>query len=169
MRINIQNKDQECFRWCMRCHQAGKIAHGERTTVLEKITDKYIYNISYPTTFEDIDRFEIDNQVSVFVSYINDDDSIRTEKRGNPDYILNDVIYLLRVENDDNAHYIYIKHLERLFNTHVNSKATGTKLCPLCEKNINEKEYNTHLSKCYKFGKEGTLLKLTEAGATMIF
>ena len=54
-----------------------KISHGERTTVLEKILDKYIYNINYPTTFEDIDRFEIDNQISVFVYYISDDDAIR--------------------------------------------------------------------------------------------
>ena len=114
--INIQNKDQECFRWCMKYHQAGKIAHGERTTVLEKITDNYIYNISYPTTFEDINKFEIDNQVSVFVYYINDDNSIRTEKKGNEDYILKDVVYLLRIENDEHSHYIYIKHLERLFN-----------------------------------------------------
>ena len=27
--INIQNKDNECFRWCMKYHQAGKITHGE--------------------------------------------------------------------------------------------------------------------------------------------
>ena len=32
-----------------------------------------------------------------------------------------------------------------------------------------KKDYNTHLSKCYKFGKEGTLLKLPEEGATMKF
>ena len=63
----------------MKYHQAGKITHGERTTVLEKLPDKYIYNISYPTTFEDIDRSEIDNQVSVFVYYVSDDDAIRTE------------------------------------------------------------------------------------------
>ena len=96
----------------MKYHQAGKIAHGERTTVLEKITDNYIYNISYPTTFEDINKLEIDNQVSVFVYYINDDNSIRTEKKGNDNYILKDVVYLLRIENDENSHYIYIKHLE---------------------------------------------------------
>ena len=112
---------------------------------IEKITDNYIYNISHPTTCEDISKFEIDNQVSVFVYYINDDDSIRTEKRGNPDYILNDVIYLLRVENDDNAHYIYIKHLERLFNTHKCSQVKGTKLFPLCEKNINEQKNIIHI------------------------
>ena len=84
-----------------------KFKHNDRTTVLQKIHDKYNYNISYPTTFEDIDRFAIDNQVSVFVYYISDDDSIRTKKRANPDYILNDVVYLLRIENDDNAHYIH--------------------------------------------------------------
>ena len=33
--INIQNPDQECFRWCMKYHQAGKISPGERTTVLD--------------------------------------------------------------------------------------------------------------------------------------
>ena len=49
----------------------------------------------------------------------------------------------------------------------MNSKATGTKLCPLCEKNINEPEYNTHLCTCYKFGDDGTLLKLPEEGATI--
>ena len=29
------------------------------------------------------------------------------------------------------------------------------------------KEYNTHLSKCYKFGKAGSLLNLRKEGATM--
>ena len=73
------------------------------------MTDKYIhiYNISYPTTFEDIYRFEINNQISAFVYYINDDGSSRTEKRGNSEFILYDVIYLLIIENDDNAHYIH--------------------------------------------------------------
>ena len=98
----------------MKYHQAGKISHGERTTVLAKLPDKYIYNINYPTTFEDITRFETDNEIAVFVYYINDDGTIRTEKWGDPNYILNDVIYLLRIENEDNAHYIYIKHLENV-------------------------------------------------------
>ena len=168
--INIQNKDQQCFRWCMKYHQAGKVVHGERTSVLEKIEDKYNYNnISYPTSFEDINKFELDNEVSIFVYYVNDDDSIRTEKIGNKDYILKDVIYLLRIENEDNSHYVYIKHIERLFNRHVNSKTVGTKLCPLCEKDIKEKDYRNHVSICYKFCKEGTIIKLPEEGSKMKF
>ena len=79
------------------------------------------------------------------------------------------MLFLLRVEKDDNAHYIYIKHLERLFNTHKCSQVKGTKLCPLCEKNVDEKEYRKNSTKCYKFGKEGTLLRLPEEGATMKF
>ena len=94
---------------------------------------------------------------------------MRTEKKGNPDYIFNDVVYLLRIENYDNAHYIYIKHIERLFHTHVSSKTAGTKFCPLCATNVEDKEYRNHLRKCYKFGKEGTLLRLPEEGATMKF
>ena len=47
--INIQNKDQECFRWCMKYHQSEKKNNMARTTVLDKITDNYIYNTSYPT------------------------------------------------------------------------------------------------------------------------
>ena len=131
--------------------------------------DKYIHNITYPTTFEDIERFEIDNQVSVSAQYISDDDAFRTEKRGNPDYVLNDVICLLRIAADNHAHYIYIKHLERLLHTHVSSKTPGTKLCPLCEENIDEKEYRAHLTQCQKYGKEGTLMKMPAEGATMKF
>ena len=77
--INIKNTDQECFRWCMKYHQAGKLIHGERTTVLSKLPDKYINNINYPTTLEDINRFEIDNEIAVFVYYISNDDFIRTD------------------------------------------------------------------------------------------
>ena len=112
----------------MKYHQSEQKKNGERTTVLDKLPDKYIYNISYPTTYEDIDRFEIDNQVSVFIYYISDDDAIRTEKKGNPDYVLNDVISLLRIEDGDNGHYIYIKHLERLFHTYTCSATVGKKI-----------------------------------------
>ena len=63
------------------------------------------------------------------------------QKKSNPDYVLIDVISLLRIENGDNGHYIYIKQLERLFHTYACSATVGKKICPLCEKKIDEKEY----------------------------
>ena len=38
------------------------------------------------------------------------------EKLGNCDYILNDVVYLLRMENEEKIHYVHIKHLSRFMN-----------------------------------------------------
>ena len=117
--INIRNEDDvECFKWCVKYHQSKKEKHCDRVSVLKKIEDKYDYsNVNCPATFDDIATFE-NNNISVFVYGIDEENNIRTEKTGNIDYIQNDIIYLLRVENDETSHYIYIKHVERLFNLH---------------------------------------------------
>ena len=47
------------------------------------------------------------NKVCVFVHDI-DEDIIVKSKEGNTDHLLNDLVYLLRVEEHDKAHYIYI-------------------------------------------------------------
>ena len=47
--INIQNKDQECFKWCMRYHQTQKEKHDARISVLSKMKDKYDYTgVEFP-------------------------------------------------------------------------------------------------------------------------
>ena len=51
---------------------------------------------------------------------------------GNPDYYLNDNINLLRIsDDDDNSHYVYIKHVSRLFNLSATKKDTEH-YCPYC-------------------------------------
>jgi len=51
--INIQNDDNECFKWCVKYHQSKKEKHCDRISVLKKVEDKYNYEgISYPATFE---------------------------------------------------------------------------------------------------------------------
>ena len=73
----------------------------------------------------------------VFVYTITDGANTR-EKVGNPEYILNDCIYLLRLEDEETSHYVYIKHLSRLININFNGKATGKNVCPYCEKTCDE-------------------------------
>ena len=34
--INIQNDDQECFKWCMKYHQTDKSKNSDRLSVLKK-------------------------------------------------------------------------------------------------------------------------------------
>ena len=56
--INIQNADQECFRWCMRYHQPKKQQHDDRSTVLRQTADKYDYTgIDFPAIYDDIEEF----------------------------------------------------------------------------------------------------------------
>jgi hypothetical protein len=180
--VNIKNEDQECFKWCMKYHQTKKEKHDDRISVLSKIEDKYKYDgISYPATYDDIKKFEDMNQVCIYVYTVDDNNDIVCDSPGKAEYILNDLIYLLRVEQDGQSHYIYIKHIERLMNTHALTCHKGKKYCPICQKPVvacaeNDTEngievdhFRKHLSECYKFAKDSTIIKLPAEGSTMEF
>ena len=100
--INIHNTDQECFRWCMRYHQSKKQKNDDRITALQKLTDKYDYTgIDFPTSYDDIEKFEETNNVCIYVYKIDEEsDDIVAEKPGRAQYLLNDCIYLLRIEDE---------------------------------------------------------------------
>ena len=59
-------------------------------------------------------------------------------------------MYLLRVEDDVQAHYIYIKHIGRLLNLHHYLKDKDTTYCPICRRSIKLKEFDKHISNCKK-------------------
>jgi len=47
--INIQNDDNECFKWCVLYHQTPKANHCERLSVLRKVQNKYSFEgLTYP-------------------------------------------------------------------------------------------------------------------------
>ena len=82
----------------MKYHQTNKMNHDDRISVLKKVDDKYNYeNMNFPAGYDDVETFEANNKVAVFVYSIKDDSAYR-EKLGNPEYVTNDVIYLLRIE-----------------------------------------------------------------------
>ena len=170
--INIKNEDLECFRWCMLYHQTKKEKNDDRLSRLKKVEDKYTYtNMSYPTSYSGISKFEVENKVCIFVYALDEEKGIICDKQGNCEYILNDRIYLLRIEDKerDQSHYVYIKHLDRLFHIHNHSCDVGKRFCPICEKKIPHEEYTKHLSLCYRFARDSTLLTLPKEGETMEF
>ena len=108
--INIQNDDQECFKWCMKYHQSAKDKNASRICKLKKVDDKYNYEeIEYPTSYDDIYRFEELNKVCIYVFTLTENNDIIKDKEGTTNYTHNELIYLLRIEEDDNSHYIYNK------------------------------------------------------------
>ena len=93
--VNIQNKDDKCFEWCLKYHQSTKIKNGDRISVLSKIEDKYNYdNVTYPASPDDIKTFEDNNKVAVNVYVFGDKNSIILEYMGNIDYIKKIMLYI---------------------------------------------------------------------------
>ncbi|MFM7977723.1 MAG: hypothetical protein ACKPKO_00265, partial [Candidatus Fonsibacter sp.] len=109
---NIQNKeDDECFKWCMLYYQSNKGKHDTRLSALKKINDKYSFeDITFLVSYEDITLFEDMNKVCLSVYEIEDDKIVKS-REGNIDYILNEIVYLLRIEENDKAHYILVKKI----------------------------------------------------------
>ena len=51
----------------MKCHQSNKTKHDDRPSQLIKVKDEYDYSdISYPTAFNDISKFEEANKLCIF-------------------------------------------------------------------------------------------------------
>lgn len=180
--INIQNDDLECFKWCMKYHQSKKDKHDDRISVLSKIEDKYNYdNVNFPASMDDIKIFEENNQLTIFVyAFEYDEDSkLKRDKEGkliinrcymgSCEYMFNDIIYLLLIENEGKSHYVYIKHISRFLNLSKQVGDNHKMFCPICQKSVDMETWKSHISSCYKFGLNGTLIKLPEANTFMEF
>ena len=65
----------------MKYHQSQQEKHDDRLSKLKQVKDKFDYTgLSYPVSFEDIKIFENNNKVSIFIYYIEEDNSIVKEK-----------------------------------------------------------------------------------------
>jgi hypothetical protein len=105
-------------------HQSEQTKHSAILSYLDKVQDKYNYEgVNFPASYNDIERFQENNKVCVvvFTTKKEDEDTlIVKEFAGNAEYVVNDTIYLLRVEDEEeyededdvsNSHYIYIKDI----------------------------------------------------------
>ena len=94
---------------------------------------------------------------------------MRYLEKGDPEYVNNDAMYLLRIDKDEKSHYIYIKHLQRFFNLNRIVSNKDKSYCPYCEKQC-EENMSDHIKQCYKLQfNDGSLLKLPDANSYMKF
>ena len=111
--VNFQNEDNKCFYWSCQYHKSKHGNHDNRVSQLKQYVSGYDYTgVEFPASFEDISRFEHNNKESVFVYWINPSNEIYKVRDGNHEYVLANNckrINLLLVEDDNKAHYIYIK------------------------------------------------------------
>ena len=135
--INIQNDDEQCFKWCLLYHQSNKSKHGERLTVLKKVIDKYDWsNISMPMNVNEIDIFEMQND-KVVINVISLDGNFIRKSTAKGSDIINLILY----EKDNESHYIYIKNLSFFFKGFENAKKT---VCVKCLRLFTENQLKSH-------------------------
>ena len=151
-------------------HQSPKGKHDHELPRLRRVEDKYVWDgVEFPADYDHITHFEEQNKISIFVYTVTAEGEIVKDKDGNGKY-LDNLVTLLRIASEDNAHYIYIKHLDRLLHNHYNCNCTHKKMCLFCEKLVDLDEHESHMRECYKFVQDtGALLELPQAGAVMEF
>ena len=81
--------------------------------------------------------FEARNKVCVLIYEIDTDlHKIWLSKYGIIDYLYNDLIYNVGIENEDNAHYLYTKSDWSLLSTYTYATQTTQRYCRKCSQKI---------------------------------
>ena len=110
--INLQNKDNECFRWCHIRHLNPQEKYPQR---IKKSDKKYVDELDYlgiefPITIKQINKIEKNNEININVFCYE-------EKQPYPIYIskekFEDHMELLLITKDENKHYVLIKDFNK--------------------------------------------------------
>ena len=155
--INIKNKDQTCFKYCIQSAVYGKISkhHPEEMFHYNKLKDDILNwdGVKFPTGNRDIDRFEENNKI-VSINVFEPDDCLNDNKiilhRGTKNRHAKYEIDLLKVyDEDNNFHYALVRNKSRLLNCQSNKD--DSKKHYYCQHCLNpfstEKAYKNHLEK----------------------
>ena len=154
--INIQNHDNLCFKYCVLCkfYEIYKKDHASRMYHYNKLaeSDSFIKwdGVNFPVCNDDIDTFENinDGVFSVNVYTIDEEtQKIRVDrvtKIVEPRCHIN----LLRLDDENESHYVLIKEYSRLMGNQTNKNGHKLFHCRFCQKGFNqEKLLNAHLLK----------------------
>ena len=123
--VNIKNKDEKCFLWCILRYLHPKERDEERLTGLKKY--EFSLNtkgITFPMKLKDISKFEKLNPELPGINVFSDDNMIIYPLRM-ADRDCKNTIDLFLYEEDGNTHYTLIKDFNRLIKSQKTSSKNG--------------------------------------------
>ena len=123
--VNIENKDEKCFLWCILRYLHPKERDEERLTGLKKY--EFSLNtkgITFPMKLKDISKFEKLNPELPGINVFSDDNMIIYPLRMADRDCLN-TIDLFLYEEDGVSHYTLIKNFNRLIKAQKTSSKNG--------------------------------------------
>ena len=125
--INIQNNDQECFKWCHVAHEYPVIDHKYRVSKYTKHNKDVDYTgITFPVTLNQISKIEEQNEININIFQLDDN-----EKTVLPLYISDneykdicDMLLIKKLQEDGTilSHYVLITDLSSLLYRQNKSK-----------------------------------------------
>ena len=147
--INMKNKDDECFKWCVTRALNPVADHAYRVTnVLREQAKKLDWsNLKFPLAVKDIHRFEILNPGVTVNVYM-------YEKELKPLRVSNVAsdkprIHLLLICDGEKQHYCLIKDLSRLVSSDISKNQHKKFICERCLNYFgSQKVLDTHIELC---------------------
>ena len=178
--INMQNQDDECFKWSILRALNPKDNHPERIDkdLKSKQDTLNMKGIKYPVDFRDIDRFESQNpniSISV-VGYNEKDKTVNPLKKSKYTGCEHDIVLLLlkgwkkeeNGEEKENSHYILVNNISALLASQINNHKGTRNICLNCFCGFSTKEaLNKHKEYCYN--NECVKLSMPPAGTFLRF
>lgn len=164
--LNIQNKDQCCFAWCVTAALFPAKKHPERVTSYPDFNNVLnTRGLSFPVTFNEIRIFEKNNPTLQFIVF-----GLKNSKIVGPLYksetntqVKKKTIYLLLLENEIGSHFCLIKDLCRLVRKQVTAHHAKLYFCETCLVFFSkEEQLNNHLC-------SGIVTELPEKGTVIKF
>ena len=169
--INMKNKDNKCFMWCVLRALNPTNNHPERIDkeLMEKEDTLNMKGIEYPVSLKDINKFEKQNpEISITVLGFNENDKVYPLRSSDHIYIRKHNIILLLIERDGVKHYCLVKNPSRLLSKQVSAHREGTHICFRC---LNPFWSHNSLEKHWEYCKnhEAVKINMPEKGTILKF
>ena len=150
--INMENKDDKCFLWCVLRYLHPREKHSSRINDLREYeNDLNFKGIDFPIRVKDIQKFENQNQnlPGINVFSVNDNNKIYPKK----------TIDLFLSSKDEKEHYCLIKNFSRLIRSQITLNNKKIHICKKCF---------THFTKKYLFKKHSKYCSKNETAAVIM-
>ena len=173
--INMKNKDDECFRWCVTRALNPIARDSERVTkILREQAKKLDWSgLKFPLAVKDIHRFERLNPGVTVNVYMFQTDGYILDRKVKPLRVSNvesdkPRIHLLLISDGEKQHYCLIKDLSRLVSSDLSKNQHKKFICERCLNYFgSQKVLDTHSELCREH--EAVREKLPPAGTFLSF
>ena len=140
--INMKNKDDKCFLWCVlrALNPVEKNKDRVDKDLISKQDTLNMKGIKYPVSLQDINKFEsLNSNISITVLGYNENDKVyplRVSKYTGCDH---DIILML-IRDEENSHYCLVNKLSALLGTQLSKDGHTRHFCLRCLNSFNCKK-----------------------------